>query len=75
MVTYETIDKDTIKKITHSEEIIDLKVLRTELKDLEKQLKDLEKQPDEVTIQNDEKIFAIEITEAKIEELNNLLKN
>jgi len=74
MITYKTIDKDTIKKITHKEEVIDLKVLKIELKSLEKELKDLDKEPDDITIQNDEKIFAREIAEAKIEELNNILK-
>jgi hypothetical protein len=74
MITYKTIDKDTIKKITHKEDIIDLKVLRIELESLEKELKDLEKEPDEITVPNDEKLFRVESIEVKKKEINNLLK-
>lgn len=55
MITYETIDKDTIKKVETKEEIFDLKALREELKGIDKELKDLDQEPDEILVINEEK--------------------
>jgi hypothetical protein len=60
METYISLDKDTVKRVTTSEEVIDLKKLRGELVSIDKELASLEKEPDEVLMPNQNKTFRIE---------------
>ena len=74
MITYETISKDTLKKVTTTEEIIDLKALKKELASLEIEKTALEKEPDEIMMPNDSKIFRQGVVDERIKEIQSLLK-
>jgi len=78
-ITYETIDKDTIKKITTKEEIIDLKKVREEISEIETQIANIPEQktkPDQETLDMYNEHIGMnnkELLEAQIEEKRELL--
>lgn len=70
METFETVSKDIIRKVTTTEEIIDLRPLKEELVTLDQEIEGLKKQPDEVTVRNDEKFLKLDQANIRKEELS-----